>query len=153
MAGKKILLVDDDKAVQDVCLQWFKDSYSFETASDPVDAYDKAMRNKFDLFIIDIKLSASGNGKQKEKYGNIRNGIELASRLRTSPRYIFTPIIILTGMIENEEEIQLVKQQMKRKVTLVQKPFQLPDLQKEVESFIGKPEGRMSFLRKIFRLK
>lgn len=150
--GKKILLVDDDKAIRDVCLQWFKDSYSFEVTDNPVDAYDKAVNNKFDLFIIDIKLTASENQKQKSKYGNIRNGLELANRLRTNHRYMFTPILILTGMIENEGEIQMVKQQMKRKVTLVQKPFQLPDLQKEVESFIGKPE-RTSFLRRIFRFK
>lgn len=53
----KILIVDDEKIVREALYHWFEEEYSFvDTAEDGETALKKYSKEKYDLFLVDMKM-------------------------------------------------------------------------------------------------
>ncbi|MEN6444668.1 MAG: response regulator [Candidatus Cloacimonas sp.] len=82
-ATKKILVVDDEQNVRDLFRAFLDDlGYSVTTAVDGIDALDKIIKDRYDLYIVDIYMPRMG-------------GLELITRLKElHPSAV---IIVTTG--------------------------------------------------------
>ena len=85
MTGKRILVIDDDKAVvQYLALLLRKAGYVIMTAFDPVQALMQARRDPPDLILTDLLMPAGG-------------GYILMERLASFSQTAGIPIIVLTA--------------------------------------------------------
>jgi len=83
LAGKTILIVEDDTLLRDLFSTVLKSyGYSVTTVRTGKDALVKVQKSDYDIALIDIGLPDM-------------NGIELLKKIRTSNRYII--LIIITG--------------------------------------------------------
>ena len=79
-----ILVVDDKQAVLDLVTDILKGyGHSRETASNGLDAFEKAQKSPFDLFIIDHLMP-------------VMNGIQLAKNLKHTDKTKDTEIVFMT---------------------------------------------------------
>jgi len=79
-----ILVVDDKQAVLDLVTDILKGyGHSIETASNGLDAFEKAQKSPFDLFIIDHLMP-------------VMNGIQLAKNLKHTDKTKDTEIVFMT---------------------------------------------------------
>jgi CheY-like chemotaxis protein len=84
-ARKRILLVDDSATARlMICIVLQGEPYDVLTASDGVEALDKAHQNRPDLILLDVIMP-------------LMDGIETCKRLRGDPLTHATPIIMLSG--------------------------------------------------------
>jgi DNA-binding response OmpR family regulator len=91
MMKKKILVVDDEEDVARALKVRLKaNGYSVVLASDSVQAYTMANKEKPDLIILDIMIPGGG-------------GFVVAERLKQSTATHHIPIIFLTGISGGEE--------------------------------------------------
>jgi two-component system chemotaxis response regulator CheY len=82
--AKTILAADDSRSIlQMVSMTLTGAGYQVVEAADGQAALDTAMKQKFDLVITDLNMPRM-------------DGITLIQRLRSSPNYKFTPILMLT---------------------------------------------------------
>ena len=83
MAGEKILIVDDEEMIRDLCYHILSaEGYQVTTAPDGTAAYDELSRNGMDLLITDIKMPGM-------------DGLELFERVKALNRDVVT--IFITG--------------------------------------------------------
>jgi CheY-like chemotaxis protein len=84
-ARKQILVVEDDPATA-MMLQFNlqKAGYSVSTAADGHEAFLAAQEQPFDLIITDFRMP-------------VMDGGELCRRLRQTPEYCQTPMILISG--------------------------------------------------------
>lgn len=83
LAGKTILIVEDDTLLRDLFSMVLKSyGYSVTTVRTGKDALVKVQKSDYDIALIDIGLPDM-------------NGIELLKKIRTSNRYII--LIVITG--------------------------------------------------------
>ena len=79
-----ILVVDDKQAVLDLVADILTGyGHSIETASNGLDAFEKAQKKTFDLFIIDHLMP-------------VMNGIQLAKNLKQTAKTLGTEIVFMT---------------------------------------------------------
>jgi DNA-binding response OmpR family regulator len=91
MAKKKILVVDDEQDVaQALKVRLKANGYNVVLASDSVQAYTMANKEKPDLILLDIMIPGGG-------------GFVVIERLKQSQTTHHIPIIILTGIPGCEE--------------------------------------------------
>src|SRR4030042_1951972 len=91
MAGKKVLVVDDDvKTVELVELYLSRDGYRVVTAYDGVEALRLARESHPDLIVLDLMLPGV-------------NGLEICRTLRDESD---VPIIMLTAMSTDEDKLK-----------------------------------------------
>jgi CheY-like chemotaxis protein len=91
MMKKKILVVDDEEDVAKALRVRLKaNGYSVVLASDSVQAFTMANKEKPDLIILDIMIPGGG-------------GFVVAERLKQSTETHHIPIIFLTGISGGEE--------------------------------------------------
>jgi len=119
---KKILVVDDELNVLKVIASRLKaNNYDVVTASDGIYAVKKAIEEKPDLIILDIKMPAGG-------------GVSVFENLKLLDGTMTTPIIFITAYPTEE---------IKRKVLemgaedFVAKPFNPDELLAKVKKALG----------------
>lgn len=80
----RILLVDDKQAVQDSLVSLLSQlGYEVETATNGLDAFEKAQNANFDLYIIDHLMP-------------LMNGVQLTKNLKQTPQCKVIPILFMT---------------------------------------------------------
>ena len=90
---KKILLVDDSTTVRNTLKAALCTQYEVAEAADGQEALDKAVAESVDLFILDVNMP-------------VMDGITLVGKLRDTPKYTKTPIIMLTTESRAEKREQ-----------------------------------------------
>lgn len=119
---KKILVVDDEINVIKVIASRLKaNNYAVVTASDGTYAVKRAIEEKPDLIILDIKMPAGG-------------GISVFENLRRLDNTMMTPIIFITA--HPTEEIKQKVLEMGAE-DFVAKPFDPEDLLAKVRKALG----------------
>lgn len=96
MAGKKIIIIDDDEELLEEMKDILTDSsYEVHTYAEVGDSLNAIRCNHADLIILDVKL-------------NNTNGITVAAQLKYYPETRNTPIIIISGYYK-EDDLQRMK--------------------------------------------
>jgi len=87
MAGKQVLIVDDDKDIVST-LKLILESAGYRTtsAANGTEAWDKAQKAPPDLAIVDVVMDSVGEG------------VQLTHRFRADQKLKDMPIIMLTGI-------------------------------------------------------
>ena len=92
--AKTIMIVDDSSSMrQMVNFTLAGAGYQVIEAKDGADALSKINAQKVDLFITDLNMPNM-------------DGIQLTRRLRATPRYEFTPIVLLTTESQKEKKME-----------------------------------------------
>jgi len=91
---KTIMIVDDSPTMrQMVNFTLLEAGYHVIEAQDGLDALTKGSAQKIDLFISDLNMP------------NL-DGIQLIRRLRATPQYEFTPMVLLTTESQKEKKME-----------------------------------------------
>jgi two-component system alkaline phosphatase synthesis response regulator PhoP len=91
--GKRILIVEDEKDIQDLLQRYLKrEGYEVQTAEDGEAGLRKIAKDRFDLIILDLMLPQI-------------DGMEICRVLRSQPRTASVPIIMLTAKAEETDRI------------------------------------------------
>jgi two-component system alkaline phosphatase synthesis response regulator PhoP len=91
--GKKILIVEDEKDIQDLLQHYLKrEGYEVYTAKDGDSGLRKTTQERFDLLILDLMLPQV-------------DGMEICRVLRSQSRTANLPIIMLTAKAEETDRI------------------------------------------------
>ena len=122
-AFKKILIVDDDSDVRDVCATVLSrvDMYSVQVASNGTEASVKLGIERPDLVILDMQMPDM-------------NGVEICRMIKTDPALSGIKIIIITGYTSSskiEEAIALGFE------TVLPKPFTATELMTQVDRVLN----------------
>jgi CheY-like chemotaxis protein len=95
-----VLLVEDNELTRDVLPLLIKETgapFTVEGAATADEAFEKAKRTKYSLFLIDINLGTSVTG------------IDVMSALRDQPQYADTPMVACTAYAMPGDEEQFLK--------------------------------------------
>jgi len=126
---KKILIADDAKEIVLLIASRLKaNNFEVIVANDALQAFAKALREKPDLILLDIKMPAGG-------------GIGVLENLRASAETAIIPVIIITAF-PSEEILQKVKELGVS--GFIAKPFKADDLLRKIRKALGevsKEEG------------
>lgn len=119
MSGKRILIVDDEEGVRTVLADLFSGlGWQSTVASDGKEALDKALKNDYDLAILDLSLPGV-------------DGIELLRTVKDAKPEI--PVVIITGYASLDTAVRAMKLGAYDYIT---KPFNLDDVQLVAERAI-----------------
>lgn len=119
---KSILVIDDEQDVVEILQEWLQDTYTVVTASDGITGLAKLTNQSFDLVISDLKMPKL-------------DGMELLSRMRADKHHKNIPVIILSGMEQDDEPIRF------KYVTYIPKTLDRDPLLEKIASFIENPSG------------
>jgi CheY-like chemotaxis protein len=126
---KKILVVDDEQDVlKALKIRLKANGYYVLFASDSVEAFSMANKERPDLIILDILLPGGG-------------GFVVAERLKQSPTTHHIPIIFLTGISGGEEKAYRLGAS-----GYIMKPYDSEKLLETIYDALelsGKPEGEL----------
>lgn len=125
MAGKKILLVEDDKdVVRAMAVRLKAQGYNLVVATDAIAAVSTARKEKPDLVILDLGLPAG-------------DGFMVMQRLKSNVDLMLVPIIVVTGRDPLVNEHRAIEAGAE---AFVQKPFENEEFLAIVESALAKGE-------------
>lgn len=94
---KNVLIVEDNKTALEMLCQIVEGietgiEINVYTARNSMEAYQKALQYTIDVFVIDIIL-------EPKKSGDV-SGIEFAQKVRNIEKYMFTPMIFTTSLMD-----------------------------------------------------
>ena len=89
----KILTVDDEPDIRELIIATLEDEYEIISAATGQEGLDKAKLENPDILILDYALPDL-------------NGVEVCTQLRKDPRFLNTPILMLTGKRETEDKVK-----------------------------------------------
>ena len=119
MNHARILLVEDESNLRRTLTDLLKsDGYLVESSGDGFEAQELAMKNPFDVIILDVMLPS-------------RNGFEVCRHLREHGNN--TPILMLTARSELNNKVQGFKAGSDDYLT---KPFETPELEARIEALL-----------------
>ena len=119
MNHARILLVEDESNLRRTLTDLLKsDGYLVESSGDGIEAQELAMKNPFDVIILDVMLPS-------------RNGFEVCRHLREHGNN--TPILMLTARSELNNKVQGFKAGTDDYLT---KPFETPELEARIEALL-----------------
>ncbi|MFA5339289.1 MAG: response regulator [Candidatus Omnitrophota bacterium] len=122
MAGKKVMIVDDDtEFLEELNETMSMSGYEIIPVNDSVAAVEIASRTKPDLIILDLKMPG-------------RSGFQLAEEIRRLPELEKTPIIAMSSFFKEEYAFLLSIFGIKK---CLKKPFKPLDVINAVEAAIG----------------
>lgn len=125
MKRNKILIVDDEKNVQEAITQLFKDDYLISTAETGEEAIEKIKEEKIDLVLLDIKLPKM-------------NGIDLLTAIKEFNWQI--PVIIISGI----SDIRTVVKTMRLgSYYYFDKPFAPEELKSRVKEVLDEEKNEI----------
>ncbi len=120
--AKKILVVDDDADIVLLLAARLRaNHYDVIVAHDAVQAVDKAIREKPDLILLDIKMPAG-------------SGVNVMDHLRDSSETVLTPVIVITGYPSLELQQQVKEMGAKG---FISKPFTAEDVLPRIRKILG----------------
>ena len=121
-----VLVADDDPDIRElVALRLQRAGYRVETASDGLEAFDRAVELRPDLIVLDVSMPGA-------------DGFETSRRLRADPRTAHVPVIFLTARTRDEDVLTGYARGGDGYVT---KPFDPQELLARVDALVG--VGRM----------
>ena len=92
MAGERILVVDDEKLIQELCRRILvKKGYQVKTVSNGRDALKVIKQNRFDIFVTDIKMPGM-------------DGLQLIEEVKKHQPNIIPMIITAHGTVDTAVE-------------------------------------------------
>lgn len=92
--SKRILIIDDSPIVRNLHSVMLKSAgFATEVAENGFDAMEKAMKNDFDLMIVDINMPKM-------------DGFEFCRQMRASDKYKDIPLLIVSTESEAEDKMQ-----------------------------------------------
>jgi two-component system alkaline phosphatase synthesis response regulator PhoP len=119
MNHARILLVEDEPNLRRTLTDLLRsDGYLVESSGDGIEGQELAMKNPFDVIILDVMLPS-------------RNGFEVCRRLRENG--INTPVLMLTARSELTNKVQGFKSGSDDYLT---KPFETPELEARIEALL-----------------
>lgn len=121
----KILLVEDNQKLSRYIKEALEQkSYSVERASDGEAGEQLALRESFDVIILDLMLP-------------LRDGITVCKHLRA--KNVMTPILMLTAKGELEDKVEGLDSGADDYLV---KPFELPELLARIRSLLRRPQEK-----------
>ena len=141
---KKTVLIIEDDAEQQSMLEHLVKATSEDTiiytAANTVEAYKILMENTIDVFLVDIILDTKRPGDT--------SGVLLVEKLRTIPKYMFTPVIFITSL----EDPTMYAYTDLNCLGYIEKPYDIGRVKKMVERALNyttyrKEEVSLSFRR------
>jgi len=118
----KILLVEDEKDIQDFIKNFLSEKYLIEIANSGTEAFNKVIHFQPELIISDVMM-------------NGMNGFELCKKLKSDFRTNHLPIILITALTENDD---LIKGLELGADDYIGKPFSPKHLELRIEKFLKK---------------
>src|SRR4030066_122900 len=120
--AKKILIVDDDKQIALLLASRLKaNQYEVVVAYDAMQAVAKALREKPDLILLDIKMPAG-------------SGISVMDNLRNSAATSVIPVIVITAYPSPEIQQKVIEMGA---VDFISKPFKAEDVLSRIRKALG----------------
>ena len=127
--GKKILIIDDDRVIQDSLQELFTDAgYVVDLAADGVSGFDLIHREKPDIIVADILLPRM-------------HGIALCEKIRGNDELRNIPIILMTGVYKDVNLRMYVHKGLAD--DFIEKPFRETELLGKIEHFLGQGAGKV----------
>jgi len=117
MGIMKLLIVEDDKDLNDTLSDFLGEFYEVKSMFDGEEAINQVYENHFDLIILDVKLPKL-------------NGFEVAKEIR---KFKTTPIIFLTSL-DREKDIE--KGFLSGADDYIKKPFSLKELKFRIDAIL-----------------
>ena len=116
----KIMIVDDDTQVTTLLGKLLTmEGYQVTPVNDSSRAHDTALSVKPDLFLLDLMMPDP-------------DGFKLCRILRADPHFLFTPIIIVTALDDNDSRVVAFGAGANDFIT---KPFHASDLVEAIRKF------------------
>lgn len=117
----RILLIDDNKGIQDLVRAWLDNRFDLEEASSAVEALRVLERFTPDLIILDVMMPGI-------------SGIEMFQMLKADPARARIPVLFLTAYHQLlAEETSLARSRV------LLKPFRLEELTEQIEELLAGP--------------
>jgi DNA-binding response OmpR family regulator len=110
-----ILVVDDDQKIREMIQAFFalrSDEFNIVVAADVQQAFLKLSNQDFDMFLIDNVMP-------------VKNGIDFAIHLKKSIKYSKTPIILMSGALQQDDVVKAMQFGLRE---IIVKPFTLKNL-------------------------
>lgn len=121
---KSLLIVEDDKGCQALMQAYFKPpEYQITWTGYGKEAIDLAKKQKFDVMILDFALSDIDGGKVIQELEKVN---------------IKIPTIITSAYGEILREVLMV---LERKIVCLTKPFQMTQLEEEIDKLLAIPKN------------
>lgn len=89
----RILIVEDNKEIQGILMEFFEEEYFVLTADDGEDGYSLATQHLPDLIVSDIMMPKM-------------NGVEFCERLKSEQATSHIPIILLTAVMDSQQLLE-----------------------------------------------
>jgi len=118
---KTILVVDDDNIILMLVHGLLKAQYRCVPVRSGADALDFLQRDSADMVLLDMEMPDMG-------------GMEVAEAIHAQPKYAKLPILLLTGVAENHQQLTLL--QNINVVDVIRKPFLPSALLRQVELYL-----------------
>jgi len=126
--GKKILIIDDDRVIQDSLQELFTDAgYIVHLAADGISGFDLINREQPDIIVADILLPRM-------------HGIALCEKIRGNVDLRNIPIILMTGVYKDANLRMYVHKGLAD--DFIEKPFHEKDLLVKIEHLIGRGQEK-----------
>ncbi len=124
--GKKILVIDDDRVIQDSLQELFTDAgYIVHLAADGISGFELITREKPDIIVADILLPRM-------------HGIALCEKIRSNDELRHIPIILMTGVYKDVNLRMHVHKGLAD--DFIEKPFRETELLAKIEHFLGRTD-------------
>jgi len=122
--SKNILIIEDDKKISELLELNLKDlSYTCHCEFDGQEGLDEAMRNEYDLILLDLNLPS-------------KNGIEVCQSIRSKNKKV--PIVMITAKTEEIDKVIGLDSGADDYIT---KPFSVRELQARIRAILRRFES------------
>lgn len=121
----KLLVVDDEEEIRAVLQEFFQGSYDVVTASDGLEAVERALTENPDLILLDLRLPEL-------------DGFSVCQRLKTQPQTGHVPIVMVSALNTIPDK---VKGMMYGADEYLTKPVDLQNLEDTVKRILTKVYG------------
>lgn len=121
---KKVLLVEDNEDFRSYLRDSLKECYAVVEASNGKAGWQKALAAHPDIIVSDISMPEM-------------NGIELCQKIKKDKRTSFVPVILLTALTGEEQQLKGLETGANDYIT---KPFNLEILQSKIKNLLSQQE-------------
>ncbi len=140
---KKILILEDNHAVAELLTKLIRElevKCEVYATDDLKDAYQYALENMVDVFVVDIILDTSRPGDT--------SGLKFVDNLRQIDKYAFVPVIFVTSL----EDSKLYTYEKLHCYSFIEKPFDAKVVKKTIEKCLQfplkEPRNKTLYFRK-----
>ena len=127
--GSKILIIDDDRVIQDSLQEFFADAgYIVHLAADGISGFELINREKPDIIVTDILLPRM-------------HGIALCEKIRSNDDLRNIPIILMTGVYKDVNLRMYVHKGLAD--DFIEKPFRETELLSKIEHILGRGAAKV----------